>query len=401
MRILMLSWEYPPRTIGGIAPHLYDLSHALARHGHQVHVVTTDEVDGTFTQMDGPVYVTRTPLPASRISITEWVDVLNARMAQAARGVLRDWLTSDEPVILHAHDWLAEPSAVLMKHEFKLPLVATIHATEYGRNNGIHEPLQREIASREWRLTYEAWRVICCSEYMRREVQTALDVPQDKIDVAPNGVDTALFTFDFPAEAQARFRAQFAPADAPLFFFIGRMVPEKGAHLLIDAMRYVRVDFPNAQAVIAGGGVREHLEHLARWLGLRDHVTFTGFTPEATKRRLQRVASAAVVPSMYEPFGIVALEAMASKTPVVVSDAGGLAEIVDHEVTGLTAYAGDSLSLANQLLRIAHAPEWAQGLAERAFQKVQSVYNWDRIASLTADVYNRVWAEAKLSHLVH
>ncbi len=398
MRILMLSWEYPPRTVGGIAPHLYDLSQALARCGHQVHVVTTDEVDGTFTQMDGPVAVTRTPLPPNRISIVEWVDVLNARMAQAARSVLRDWLTTDEPVVLHAHDWLAEPSAVVLKHEFGLPLVATIHATEYGRNGGIREPLQREIASREWRLTYEAWRVICCSEFMRHEVHTALDVPGDKIDVAPNGVDTDPFTFPFPTDAQARFRAQYAPDNAPLFFFVGRMVPEKGAHLLIDAMRYVRVEFPDARAVIAGGGSREHLVHLARWLGLRDHVTFTGFTSDATKRRLQRVATAAVAPSLYEPFGIVALEAMAAGTPVVVSDAGGLKEIVDHEVTGLTAYAGDSLSLANQLLRIAHAPEWAQGLAERAFQKVQTVYSWDRIASQTADVYTRVWSESRMCH---
>ena len=145
--------------------------------------------------------------------------------------------------------------------------------------------------------------------------------------------------------------------------------------------------------VIAGGGQREHLEQLARYLGISQHVYFTGRVSDADRDRLYKIADVAVYPSLYEPFGIVALEAMAARVPVVVSNAGGLPEVVQHDTTGTVTYLNDPDSLAWGIARVLKNPEMANKMAGMAYQRVYNVFNWDRIAKQTAEVYNRVWSE--------
>lgn len=398
----MLSWEYPPKIVGGIARHVEEIAWALAKQGVEVHVVTCEFPGAAAEEVYKGVHVHRVAPYSPTDNFIHWVHQLNAAMRDRADALLREWTAGKQPmrkrgpdkgIVIHAHDWLAHFSATALKYQYKLPMVATIHATEYGRNNGIHNDIQRYINGMEWELAYESWRTIVCSDYMRGEVAHALGVPWDKMDVIPNGVHAEKFDFDFPPAEAAQFRARFAGPDERLIFFVGRMVREKGAHVLLEALPRVRARYPNAKLVIVGGGVRDHLVHLASQLGISQQVFFTGFVPDDDLLRLYKVIDVACFPSLYEPFGIVALEAMAANVPVVVSDAGGLKEVIEHDVSGTLTYAGDPNSLAWGIQHVLHDPLHARWMADNANRRVQDLFNWDRIATMTRGTYERVWKE--------
>ncbi|MCS6918502.1 MAG: glycosyltransferase family 4 protein, partial [Fimbriimonadales bacterium] len=177
----------------------------------------------------------------------------------------------------------------------------------------------------------------------------------------------------------------------------GRMVREKGVQILLQALPMVRAQIPQAKLVIVGGGYRAHLEEFVRFCCLEDAVQFTGFIPDADLLKLYRVIDVAVYPSLYEPFGIVALEAMAAGAPVVVSDAGGLKEVVRPEETGIVTWAGNPESLAWGVLRVLTDPAAARKRAHNARKAVQREFNWRLIAKQTHAVYQRVWREFKQS----
>ncbi len=412
MRVLMLSWEYPPKIVGGIARHVEELSWALAaRPDVEVHVVTCEFPGAPAEEVYNNVHIHRvTPYdaPGGHKDFVHWVHQLNAAMRDRAYALCREWLapktsggTPTDPktlsekdgILLHAHDWLVYFCAVELKYAFKLPLIATIHATEFGRNNGIHSDISRYINGIEVNLVTEAWRVIVCSGFMKGEVEYALNAPPDKLDVIYNGVHAEKFDFDFPADEAAAFRAQYAAPEEKIIMFVGRGVREKGAQVLIEALPKVRAGYHDAKLVICGGGYRQHLVDQAHALGVGRHVYFTGFIRDDLLLRLYHVADVACFPSLYEPFGIVALEAMAAHTPVVVSDAGGLPEVVEADVTGTVTWLNNSDSLAWGLLRVLHNPQFSREMAERAYERVKTVFNWDRIAGQTEEVYRRVWKE--------
>lgn len=401
----MLSWEYPPRLVGGIARHVQELSESLAALGVQVHVITATHPDAPDETLENGVHLHRVGVPPSpHGDFLQGVWAMNAAFEARADALLQDLLrgkpvrTQREPILLHAHDWLVHPAAKSLKHRHKLPLIATIHATEHGRHGGIHSDLSRTIHQLEWELSYEAWRVIVCSAFMRGEVMHALNTPYDKIDVIPNGIRAEKFQFEFPEAERAAFRLRFAAPDQPLIFFVGRMVREKGVQVLIQAIPIVRTEFPNTVLVIVGGGYRAHLEEFVRFCHLEDAVRFTGFIPDNDLLRLYRVVDVAVYPSLYEPFGIVALEAMAAGAPVVVSDAGGLKEVVRHEETGILTWAGNPESVAWGILRVLQDPAAAQRRVKNAQKTVQREFNWRRIAQHTQQVYKRIWGEYKQLH---
>lgn len=390
MRILMLSWEYPPNIIGGISRHVEELATALAGRGLRVHVVTSEAEGAPRDEEIRGVRVHRVPAEGSMADFLPWVRSLNhyteAKVDEIVGGCDRT------ETLLHAHDWLSQFAAVALKHKHKLPLLATVHATEHGRNYGIHSDLQRYISHLEWELSYEAWRVIVCSEFMKSEVTRALCTPGDKLDVIPNGVDAAKFDFPFPD--RAAFRANYAAPNEKLIFHVGRNVREKGAHILIDAFKKVLHTHPKSKLVIAGGGDRTWLKDQAAALGIADRVYFTGFVDDETLLKLYRVSDMAVFPSLYEPFGIVALEAMAARAPVITSDVCGLREVVNHNVTGISTWANNSDSLAWGILEMLNkSPRALKRMVDAAYAQATSVFSWDAIAEKTAGVYSRVMRE--------
>ncbi len=403
MRVIMLSWEYPPKVVGGLSRHVYDLSHALAESGVKVDVVTADHPDAPAEETDGNLSIYRVNVPQGD-DFVHWVHNLNAETEKKVWGLLDSKPSNNgkkkppfvpaEPTVIHSHDWLSQFAGKMLKHKYRLPLVATIHATEHGRNHGIHTDLQRYISGVEWDLCFEAWRVICCSHYMKDEINAVLGVPHDKLDVIANGVDPAKFQMDFD---KAEFRKWFGQPEEKLIFFVGRMVPEKGVQVLIQAMPEILAAYKNAKLVVVGGGNKNHLIELAEQLQLGDKVFFTGYVDDDTLLKLYNVIDVAVFPSLYEPFGIVALEAMGAHVPVIVSSVGGLQEVVDHGVTGLTAWSDNPDSLAWAVLRMLKNPYSAQQMAENAYRKVVDQFNWGRIADQTLAVYNRVWSEYEVS----
>jgi glycogen(starch) synthase len=388
--VIMLSWEYPPRIIGGLSAHVYELSRSLSRLGVKVHVVTCDfpgapeyeEVNGVSVHR---VDSYRYPTP----DFATWVAMMNVNLQHAAAEII----SSDRKIsVIHCHDWLVADAGIGLKHLFRLPLIATIHSTEHGRRGGIHDDYQRMIASHEAWLTREAWRIICCSNYMAWEVSNVLNVPHDKIDVVPNGIDSQLYDEPFHAN---ELRLRFASTDEKLILYVGRLVHEKGVHLLLESMPQLIRDF-NAKLVIVGEGyLKEELIKRAEELGIGSKVFITGFLESSTLRGLFRVADVCVIPSLYEPFGIVALEAMVSKCPIVTTGVGGLGEILHHEKTALFVYPtpesirwGVSQLLQNRRL--------AEVLTDNAYQRAKLFYRWDTIAENTLAVYTRVVKEYEM-----
>jgi glycosyltransferase involved in cell wall biosynthesis len=387
----MLSWEFPPRIVGGIARHLYGLSRALSRIGVEVDVFTCDFPGADAEEQVDGVHVHRIDsykFPAP--DFASWNFMMNLNMQRAASEFVRG--SNGQVDILHAHDWLAATAAMGMKHMLRLPLVATIHSTEYGRRNGLHTPYQRMIHDMEHWLAYEAWRVICCSEYMASHVSWALGLPREKVDVIPNGVDSKEYAKPYDRK---NFRRRFASPREKLVLFVGRLVHEKGASVLVEAIPKIlsKVD---AKFVIVGDGyMRDQLISRAQALRVEAKVYATGFLDDETVRLLYRTADVCVVPSLYEPFGIVALEAMAAKTPLVVSDVGGLSEIVEHDKTGVKIYANSPDSLAWAVARVLTDARYADTLRNGSYEKVQQVYDWNSIAAGTKTVYERVLEESR------
>jgi glycogen synthase len=394
MRVMMLSWEYPPRIVGGISPHVYELSQELQAKGIEVHVITKETPLAPDEEVEpSGVQIHRVHLAEKPNDFLHEIQLLNDATELRVRQLLEDWRPGGQPTVFHAHDWLSLDAARELKYDYKLPVVATIHATEAGRHGGIWNETSRYIHEQEYWLTYEAWRTIVCSEFMRKEVVAAFNVPRDKVDVIYNGVDSTKFEFEWSEDERRAHRAKLALPDEKIVMYVGRFVREKGIQVLLNSANVVLAQEPKTKFVIVGGGHRERLERFVQWAGLGDKVLFTGFMANRSLHMLYRSADVAVFPSLYEPFGIVALEAMAAGVPVVTSDAGGLREVVLHDETGTTTFAGNPESLAWGILRALRDPARASNQAEHAKRRLRTDFDWSHIAAQTIAVYDRVWEE--------
>jgi glycosyltransferase involved in cell wall biosynthesis len=386
--VMMLTWEYPPRIIGGISPHVYYLSKSLVRSGVKVYVVTCDFPGAPQHEIVDGVEVFRidsykNPSP----DFATWVYLMNVNMQKEAAALVNG--LGGKVDVFHAHDWLVATAGIGLKHVFRKPLLATIHSTEIGRRNGIHFDYERMIHETEAWLTYEAWKVICCSDYMVSHVRWAFGLPGDKLSMVPNGVNAEVYE-KAEGEELSQFRSKFALPDEKIVLFVGRLVYEKGAHVLVNAVPKV-VEKVNAKFIIVGNGyMRDQLSSLVKGMRLAHKVMFTGFVDDDTLRKLQKCADVSVVPSLFEPFGIVALEAMAAKSPVVVSDTGGLSEIVEHDVTGVKVYVNNPDSLAWGITKVLLDDGYANWIRVNAYKKVQEKYDWNKIAQQTKVVYETV-----------
>lgn len=391
MRILMLSWEYPPRIVGGISRVVHGLAQKLGERGNEVHVITCWEMGTKEFEKDKDVYIHRIhSYDVAPNNFVDWVLQLNFSLIEHSIKLINE---TGEFDIIHAHDWIVAFAARVLKHSYFTPLISTIHATEYGRNCGIHDETQRYINSIEWWMAYESWRIIVNSEYMKGEIKHVFQVPDDKIDIIPNGVD--LNKFD-GYEKDMDFRRKYAKDNEKIIFFVGRLVNEKGVHVLIDSVPKVLQFYNDAKFIIAGKGPQlEHLKAKANYMGVSHKVHFTGYISDEELSKIYKCADVAVFPSLYEPFGIVALEGMVANVPVVVSDTGGLSGIVEHGVDGMKSYTGNANSLADSILEILHNPEKAEKMKENALKKVHSIYNWKVITDKTIEVYENIINESK------
>jgi glycogen(starch) synthase len=321
--------------------------------------------------------------PAELGEFITWVEHMNTDML-AAGVELGDRLDYD---IVHGHDWLVAVAGDHLAKRFRAPLAITIHATEYGRHQGwVDKHPQSHIHGVENWVANRAEQVITCSAYMRDQVSDIFAIEEEGIAVIPNGIDPSDLHSAPDGEIEA-LRARFAAPDEKLVLLVGRLVYEKGFQVALEAMPRVIEEVGNVRFLVAGAGTHEQeLRSQARELGLDAHGTFLGWIGDDVLHSLYRIADLTVVPSIYEPFGLVALEAMASGSPCLVADTGGLREVVPHEQVGLRFRSRDPRSLARVAARVLTDDELGRRIVTEAHEHVR-LFDWADVAERTVEVY--------------
>ena len=287
--------------------------------------------------------------------------------------------------LVHGHDWLVANACDHLAKRFDAPLVTTIHATEHGRHQGwVDKHPQTYIHGVERWITNRSERVIACSHYMREQIADIFGVEEERVTRDPQR--------DRPRRPAAAGRrascggcaSEFAAPDEKLVLLIGRLVYEKGFQLALEAMPRVIEEAPGTRFLVAGSGTHEaELHSQAEELGLMEHGTFLGWIGDDVLHSLYRIADLTVVPSIYEPFGLVALEAMASGCPCIVADTGGLREVVPHEEAGLRFRAHDPEALAEVAVRVLCDDELGRRLVAEAYEHLRR-FDWADVAERTA-----------------
>jgi glycogen(starch) synthase len=392
-RVLILSWEYPPLIEGGLARHVRKLTENLASSGTEVHVLTRGGEESPTDELGERVTIHRIREPKRPTDLGEfvtWVERMNADML-AAGVELGDRYRFD---VVHGHDWLVAMAGDHLARRFGAPLVITIHATEHGRHQGwVDKHPQSHIHGVERWITNRADRVIACSYYMREQVVDIFGVEEKRVVVIPNGIDPEDLHPQDESELE-RLRAEFAAPDERLVLLIGRLVYEKGFQLALEAMPRLVREVPGTRFLVAGSGTHEaELRRQATELGLDDHGTFLGWIGDDVLHSLYRIADVCVVPSIYEPFGLVALEAMASGCPCIVADTGGLREVVPHEEAGLRFRPRDPEALGEMVERVLTDSELRARLIAEATEHVLR-FDWGDVARSTSEIYNELTRDA-------
>ncbi len=396
MRVMHIASEYPPIQVFGLGRAVRDLAVASAAAGHEVHVVT-NSIGGRDKSavMDG-VNVHRIsfpppPKPPDGVTAVMQFDVL------AVQAAIEAVKRHGQPDVIHVHDWLtALPGRVLKWTCPDAKLVVTIHDTAHGKHFGELDPSQQSTADLERWIGEHADEVVCCSEHVLRELTDTYGVDPSKITIIPCGVDRSSFEVDGDLDA---LRETFAESDERIVLYVGRLDKEKGIQYLVEAVSRVMTVHPKTKLVIAGKGVlQEAIQKHAHNVGVGDRVLFVGYVTGSVLSGLYRRADVLVVPSTYEPFGLVALEGMVCGAPLVASTAGGLGDIVEHEQTGLSVPPADVGALAEAITRLLSDTSLAERLSDAGVRRAEEQYNWTRIALMHEPVYG-VTAKAPVAAL--
>ncbi|ANY24234.1 glycosyltransferase family 4 protein [Gordonia terrae] len=407
MRVLFVSWEYPPVVVGGLGRHVHHLATEMAAAGHDVVVLTrrpsgTDAVSHptTDTVVEGVRVVAVAEDPPEfefGQDMMAWTLAMGHAFVRAGLRVLHGagsgasepgarWV----PDVVHAHDWLVAHPAIALAEFFDVPLVSTIHATEAGRHSGwVSGRTNRQVHSVEWWLVSESDALITCSASMRDEVHRLFGYDAADITVIHNGIDIRTWPF-------AERSRTGGPAE---LLFAGRLEYEKGVQDLLAALPRIRRSHPGTTLTVAGDGTqRDWLMEQARKHRVSKAVTFVGPVDHGELVTLMRRCDAIVLPSRYEPFGIVALEAAATGAPLIVSTAGGLGEAVREPDTGLTFAPADVAGLAAAVRATLSDPGAAAQRALRARARLTAEFSWAEVAERTASVH--LAAKRRVRHAV-
>lgn len=384
MRILILSWEYPPLIEGGLARHVRKLSENLVELGVEVHVLTRSDGAAPDEGILNGVHVHRVREPERPRDLGEfvtWIEHMNTDMLSAGVALADDY----EFDLVHGHDWLVATACDHLAKRFEVPLVMTIHATEYGRHQGwVDKHPQSHIHGVEKWIVNRADAVIACSSYMREHIADIYAIEENAVAVIPNGIDPDDLQ---PVDDLDKLRASFAAPDEKLVLLVGRLVYEKGFQFALEALPSLIENVGNVRFLIAGSGTHEaELKGLAEELGLLEHGTFAGWIGDDVLHSLYRIADLTIVPSIYEPFGLVALEAMASGCPCIVADVGGLREVVPNENVGLRFKSRDPESLAEMAAKVLTDDALRDRLVTEASDHVLT-FDWLDIARETREIY--------------
>ena len=388
MRVAMVVWEFPPAMASGVATNVDGLAHALARAGHEVVVVTRSigtGSDDTVTGGEfgaGGVRVLRTAVDLP------WIDESSeiARVASANHHLVARVAAFDgwTPEVVHCHDWQSAWAGDVISQVFDVPLIATFHGTERSRHGGHLPPgVASDINSIEWWLAFRATRVITSTRLLEREIADGFELDPARIQRIPNGIDPLWWRPALPIEP--------IRSEVPVVFTWGRVQYEKGFQVLARAIGTLRTRLPGIECVIAGrGSYLPELQSQIDLEGVADIVSLPGYLSDTELRDALHRATCVVIPSLYEPFAVVALEALASGSALIVADTGGLAEVVGDSGAALLFEPGNADQLADRIERIVTDPVSAAEMRARAAALLDDTYTWDAIATRTLGVYRSV-----------
>jgi glycogen(starch) synthase len=405
----MLSWEYPPGAAGGMAAHVDGLSRAMASAGHDVVLFTRTNPSCAVDEVVNGVRVVRADVDMPWLRAD--AEVARAASANHAFVGRSAWLGEWVPDVVHAHDWHVGWAADVLSTLFDVPLVTTLHGTERGRHGGhlpTGEPI--DINAVEWWLAFRSSRVITSTRLLVREITGGFELDPDVVRRIPNGIDPSWWRVGAraePGEGSDVFHEIEAiesrvddlgttvPAGVhpgrPVVFTWGRVQYEKGFQVLARAMAALRPRVPGIVCVIAGrGSYLPELQSQIDLEGVSDIVQLPGFLPDDELRSAIHRANCVVIPSLYEPFGLVALEALAANAVLIVADTGGLAELVGGTGSALMFEPGNSEELADRIEQVLTEPDTASAMQRRANELLDATYSWEAIASRTIDVYAEV-----------
>jgi glycogen(starch) synthase len=382
VKILHLSSEYPPAKIYGLGRFVHGLARAQAAIGDHVSVLTNScGGDEDAVVLDG-VHVHRIEFPNPPRPADGHGEVLQFNHGLVARFFDRkkDFEGTD---VVCSHDWLTALAAREVATELKAPLVVTFHDEVIGKHFGLLDDESRFVSELEALTAHDATHVIANSEFIAR--QLARHYGAERVTAIPGGIDPAVLE---PSKGVKEFKLVLSEEDETLVTFLGRLDAEKGLEELAEAALIAGAVKPKLRFAIAGTGRGE--ERLRQKLApLGERARLLGYVQGAPLSLLYRASDVVVVPSLYEPFGLVALEAMLAGAGVIVSNAGGLAEIVRHEKDGLVIPMGNAAALAEAIVQLAHEPDYRRKLAESAQERARSEFSWARIAEKTRTVYQR------------
>ena len=391
MRILHISSEHPPQKVFGLGRYVSDLSRELAAQGHEVHILTNSFGGSDREILDHGVHVHRVEFPPPPMPPTPGAPVMafNVHLQQRAWALGREGLGNPEVVV--SHDWLTAVAGARIARRLDLPHVWTVHDTVHGKRFGKIEGTEDRVthAIELW-ATREADLVLVNSAAIADEVVRVHGADREQVDLLHPGIDPDSCQSRQSRERLLAFRSHFAAPDEVLVTFAGRLDLEKGIDTLINAFALLKARLPRVRLAIAGKGVLQPtIEGHVRKLGLEREVSLCGYLEGQVLRSFYATGDIHVCPSHYEPFGLVALEAMAVGTPVIVSDSGGLRDIVSSAKVGRKFPPRNPEELSNSLFELASTPVLRRQIGEAGKKHAARNFSWSVLAPRAADLYAR------------
>ena len=381
MRIGMLSWEslYSVK-VGGVAPHVSELSEALARRGHEVHILTRRGDFDSYDKING-VHYQRTDFDSNG-GIVYQMDSMSDAIYDRFGAVQKIFGKFD---IVHGHDWHPILALNRIKNDYGLHFILTMHSTEWGRNgNHFGDGVFKEISHREWLGGYESSQIIVTTRRMMDELMWLYSIPKIKISIIPNGIIAGKIRRRLDA-GRIKEKYGIQPLD-PVVLFCGRMNVQKGPDLLVEAIPQILKKRPDMKFIFMGeGDMRPSCERRAQELNVAGSCRFLGYTSPSSKEELMNACDLMCVPSRNEPFGVVVLEAWDACKPVVATEA---ISIVRNFEDGLLAYIQPE-SIAWCINHLLENPEEMKKLSAAGYNRIEAEFSWDRIAKRTEEVYEK------------
>ncbi len=392
MNVLMIGWELFPFHSGGLGVACLGLSKALANKGVNITFVLPQKVNLSINFMDvvyANIEESTETLQSAYTSYQEWIKTLGSsgafnpfdfiggavKYAQEIRKIALKY----NPDLIHAHDWLTYPAAMVCKDLKKKPLVTHVHATEFDRTGG-HSP-NPVVYAIEKAGFEKADKILPVGGYMKKVIENSYGINPDKIRIVYNGID------DSDKKMYTPTLSSLKSAGYKVVLYLGRITLQKGPEYFVRAAKIVNQYYPKSVFVVTGSGdMQDFMVNEAARLNILDKFIFTGFLLKEEIDRIYQTADIYVMPSVSDPFGITALEAVANRTPVLVSKQSGVSEILKN---ALKVDFWDVEDMANKILAVLKYEALPHDLKKESGKEIKN-FTWDKSADEVISVYNQL-----------